>query len=180
MSRLHPPGQHGLGSAVDIVPLARRHLGGVLANDAMVYPKPWSKRLWIQELDREGRIYLCATLRRSVIGHVGLLISGEDAHVMTVVTNPDHQRRQIASRLLLHVIPLATARGCRALTLEVRSSNAGAQALYRRFGMAPVGVRKGYYEPEGEDALVMWAHDIDGEDYQTRLKTLAADLEVAA
>ena len=49
------------------------------------------------------------------------------------------------------------------MTLEVRASNTGAQALYRRFGFVPAGVRQRYYE-NTEDAIVMWCHDIaDGE-----------------
>ena len=39
--------------------------------------------------------------------------------------------------------------------------NAPAQALYRRFGFAPVGVRKNYYAETGEDAIIMWVRDID-------------------
>jgi ribosomal-protein-alanine N-acetyltransferase len=38
--------------------------------------------------------------------------------------------------------------------LEVRTSNAGAIALYRRFGFEQKGVRKGYYPDNGEDALL--------------------------
>jgi ribosomal-protein-alanine N-acetyltransferase len=48
--------------------------------------------------------------------------------------------------------------------------NAPAQELYRRFGFAPAGVRKGYYAETGEDALVMWAHDIDAPAYGERLR----------
>ena len=47
------------------------------------------------------------------------------------------------------------------LTLEVRMSNSGAQALYQRFGFVPAGVRRGYYPETREDALVMWANDVD-------------------
>ena len=47
------------------------------------------------------------------------------------------------------------------MTLEVRLSNHAAQDLYRRFGFVPVGVRKNYYQETNEDALVMWAHEID-------------------
>ena len=52
-----------------------------------------------------------------------------------------------------------------ALTLEVRASNEPAQAMYRRFGFAPAGIRASYYAETGEDALVMWAHDVDAPDY---------------
>jgi [ribosomal protein S18]-alanine N-acetyltransferase len=58
-----------------------------------------------------------------------------------------------------------------AWTLEVRASSTGAQELYRRFGFAPAGVRKKYYE-NSEDAIVMWCHDIDSDEYATRLAGL--------
>ena len=54
------------------------------------------------------------------------------------------------------------------------ANNEPAQALYRRFGFAPVAVRKNYYPVTGQDALVMWVYDIDSEDYAQRLEELAA------
>ena len=59
----------------------------------------------------------------------------------------------------------AIARGATSLTLEVRMSNRGAQELYRQFGFGPVGVRKNYYQEVNEDALVMWAHEVDRPEY---------------
>jgi len=64
----------------------------------------------------------------------------------------------------------------RHLTLEVRASNAPAQALYRRFGFAPVGVRRNYYEETNEDAIIMWANDIDTDDYRRRLDAIESGL----
>ena len=66
----------------------------------------------------------------------------------------------IGTRLLAELAWAAIERGCAAMTLEVRVTNVGAQELYRRFGFAPAGVRKRYYE-NTEDAIVMWCHDID-------------------
>ncbi len=63
------------------------------------------------------------------------------------------------SRLIRDAIEM----GARHLTLEVRTGNEAARRLYHRFGLAPVGVRPGYYQ--GEDALIMWAHDIDSPEY---------------
>jgi ribosomal-protein-alanine N-acetyltransferase len=62
--------------------------------------------------------------------------------------------------------------GVRHLSLEVAANNEPAQTLYRRFGFAPVGVRKNYYPVTGEDALVMWAYDIDTPEYAERLEEL--------
>ena len=65
-------------------------------------------------------------------------------------------------------------RGSRNLTLEVRVSNHGAQALYQQFGFKPAGIRKNYYQETNEDALVMWAEDIDAPEYRTRLEAIEA------
>jgi ribosomal-protein-alanine N-acetyltransferase len=58
--------------------------------------------------------------------------------------------------------------------LEVRASNRPAQELYRAFGFAPAGIRKGYYVETKEDAIVMWANDVRDEEYAKRLALLAA------
>jgi ribosomal-protein-alanine N-acetyltransferase len=70
----------------------------------------------------------------------------------------------------------AVERQCVNLTLEVRMSNSGAQALYQRFGFVPAGVRKGYYPETREDALVMWANDVDTPAYAERLATIERDI----
>ena len=61
------------------------------------------------------------------------------------------------------------------MTLEVRVDNRPAIALYTKFGLAPVGVRPGYY-PGGEDAVVMWARDIDTAEYRSRLDAIDAEV----
>ena len=67
-----------------------------------------------------------------------------------------------------------------ALTLEVRASNRRAQRLYHRFGFAPVAVRSGYYKSDRgrEDAIIMWAYDVDAPEYRNRLRTLAGLVEL--
>lgn len=166
-----------MGSAVtpalEIEPFGRSHLRDVMKIDALAYPEPWSKRLWLKEIDRDDRIYLVALLDGTVVGYAGALLTVDDAHVTTIATHPDHQRRGIAARLLRRVVMAAIAAGATGLTLEVRAGNVGAQALYRRFGMAPAGLRRNYYQPDNEDAIVMWAHDIDGPDYARRLAAIA-------
>jgi ribosomal-protein-alanine N-acetyltransferase len=85
---------------------------------------------------------------------------------------------------MLDLVRTGLAHGARHLTLEVRVGNDPAIALYRRFGMAPVGVRPNYYPESGDDALIMWARDIDSEAYDQRLAEIEreapADLEVIA
>jgi [ribosomal protein S18]-alanine N-acetyltransferase len=151
---------------VAIVPMRRRHLRAVLRIEADVYPRPWSMSLFLSELAlRSSRSYFVARVGRSVVGYGGLMMSADDGHVTTIAVDQAHQRTGVGTRLLLVLCREALARGARCLTLEVRLSNRGAQELYRRFGFAPVGVRKGYYAETKEDALVMWAQDVDAPEY---------------
>ncbi len=160
---------------VRVAPMRRRHLRAVTRIEAQVYPRPWSVGLFLSELAlRDQRTYLVARVGSTVVGYVGMLYVLEDAHVTTVAVDPAWHRLGIGTRLLAGVIRTAVARGSTAVTLEVRVSNVGAQALYRAFGFAPAGVRKGYYADTGEDAIVMWAHDVDDPDHAERVATLAA------
>ena len=165
------------GLAVHLVPMRRRHLRAVLRIEAQVYPRPWSLALFMSELGlRSSRVYVVARVDGIVVGYAGLMFTGDDAHVTTIAVDPAWHRNKIATRLLLHLARETVRKGARNLTLEVRVSNTGAQELYRLFGFKPAGIRKGYYVETHEDALVMWAEDVDSHTYQTRLAHLEAGI----
>ena len=158
---------------VRITPMRRRHLRGVLRIEQQVYPRPWTFGLFLGEISQQAsRIYLVARVGSEVVGYAGMFRAIDDGHITTIAVDPAWQRRGIATRMLLVLARAAMDRGCRNLTLEVRMSNSGAQALYQRFGFMPAGVRKGYYPETGEDALVMWANDVDTELYAARLREI--------
>jgi ribosomal-protein-alanine N-acetyltransferase len=158
---------------VVLVPMRRRHLRSVLRIEAQVYPRPWSLSLFVSELAlRTSRGYFVARVDNSLVGYAGMMFAGDDAHVTTIAVDPEWHRHKIGTRLLVHLAREAVRRGARHLTLEVRVSNKPAQALYRRFGFRPAGIRKNYYVETNEDALVMWADDIDSEDYLARLQAI--------
>ena len=162
-----------------IEPMRRRHLRQAMPIEAAAYPTSWSRSVFESELDqvRNGsRCYLVARRSRQVIGYAGVWIvpdpDGDQAHVTNVVVATEAQRHGVATELLVALAHGIIERGCVAWTLEVRASSEGAQTLYRKFGFAPAGVRKHYYD-NSEDAIVMWCHDIDTPDYARRLAELA-------
>jgi ribosomal-protein-alanine N-acetyltransferase len=161
-----------------VEPMRRRHLRAVLPIERDAYPTSWSRSVFESELDhvRNGsRYYVVARDGRSVVGYAGLWIvtdpGGDQAHITNIVVDRDRRREGVASRLLVHLAQVAIARGCVAWTLEVRASSTGAHELYRRFGFAPAGVRRRYYD-NTEDAIVMWCHDIRSAEYAARLREL--------
>jgi [ribosomal protein S18]-alanine N-acetyltransferase len=146
---------------IEITRMRRRHLRGVMAIERQVYPRPWSPSLFVSEMTSgRSRAYLVALDGRAVVGYAGLISYGDEAHVTTIAVDPEYQRLKIGTRLLYELVLQAIEMGARALSLEVRVTNWGAQRLYGRFGFRPVGVRRNYYQETNEDALVMWTEDI--------------------
>lgn len=163
---------------VTIGPMQRRHLKAVLRIEREVYPRPWSLSLFLSELAlRATRAYFVAKVGRHVVGYGGLMMSETDGHITTVAVDPRWQGREIGKRIMLVLSREAIARGATALTLEVRTTNTVAQALYRQFGFAPVGIRRNYYQETNEDALVMWAEGVDTPGYRRRLARIEAGIK---
>ena len=162
---------------LNVEPMRRRHLNEVLPIEQSAYPRPWSSAVFQSELElvRQGlRRYLVATRGVELVGYAVLMFVIDDAHVSNIAVHPDHRREGVATRLLAELAWEAIARSCAAMTLEVRHTNTGAQALYRQFGFVPAGVRLKYYE-NTDDAIVMWCHDISEPGYAERLRELSPE-----
>ncbi len=162
---------------VRVQPMRRRHLRSVLRVEHEVCPRPWTLALFLSELGAgPSRRYVVARAGTAVVGYGGLMVGVGEGHVTTLAVDPAWQRRSVGTRLLLALATYGVDEGCTGLTLEVRMGNVGAQALYRRFGFVPAGVRPGYYAETKEDALIMWAHDLDSPAYLRRLAAIAERL----
>jgi ribosomal-protein-alanine N-acetyltransferase len=111
--------------------------------------------MFVLELSKPSGICLAALVDGRLVGY--LVCSRYDSvwHVMNVAIDPDRRRHGLATRLLEHLLERVGGPEAR-VTLEVRGSNAPAIALYERFHFKPAGLRRRYYQDNGEDALVMW------------------------
>lgn len=166
-----------LPARLEVIPMRRRHLRGVMAIEHEVYPRPWSAGLFISEIsDDRTRTYLVARVNREIVGYAGMNCWGEEAHVTNIAVDPERQRHKIATRLFFEIVRSAIVMGAQVMSLEVRVSNWGAQRLYGNFGFRPVGVRKNYYQEVKEDALVMWADDLHTAAYLDRICDIADSL----
>jgi ribosomal-protein-alanine N-acetyltransferase len=142
----------------EMVPLNAADLDDIMDIERMSFKAPWSRQVFVEELDRDWAHVDVLKERRvdaSVIAFVNYWLVRDEVHVLNVACHPDGRRQGHASRLLEHVIAFANRNKCRYVTLEVRRSNAGAIRLYRKYGFRPVGVRPNYYVEDNEDAIVM-------------------------
>jgi ribosomal-protein-alanine N-acetyltransferase len=162
------------GSAVlQVRELESSDLDDVAGIELAANASPWSRALFAGELGMSAaeRLWLVGSLEDVILGFAGAMFVGDDVHIMNVAVDPAMRRQGLARILLAELLRRSVASGSRNATLEVRAGNDSAIALYRRFGLGPVGVRSGYY-PDGEDALILWAHDIDSAEYGDLLERL--------
>lgn len=165
-------------SDIAIRQMLRSDIPAVAELEADIYPQPWSPRVFFDELAMDSRSYVVATEDGHIVGYGGLLLVEDDAHITTVAVARKARGHMVGKRLMLSLVDRSLESGARHLTLEVRVSNEAAQRLYERFGFRPVGRRKNYYRDE--DALVMWATDIDTDEYGMRLTDIRSSIEEAA
>jgi ribosomal-protein-alanine N-acetyltransferase len=142
-------------SSLHIRRLTYADLPQVVAIERRSFPTPWSLAMFVLELSKPAGVCLAALEGEQLIGYA--ICSRYDTiwHLMNICVDPDRRRRGIASALLASLVERIDDPGAQ-LTLEVRRSNDGAVQLYERFGFRAAGVRRRYYQDNGEDALIMW------------------------
>jgi ribosomal-protein-alanine N-acetyltransferase len=127
----------------------------VIAIERRAFPTPWSLAMFVLELSKPSGICLAAVQEGRLVGY--LVCSRYDRvwHIMNIAIDPDRQRRGIATTLL-HELFARVDDPSAQFTLEVRASNRPAIELYERFGFRSAGMRRRYYQDNGEDAVIMW------------------------
>jgi [ribosomal protein S18]-alanine N-acetyltransferase len=133
-------------------------LDAVLALELVLFgAEAWSRQMLAGELSQQpgSRYYLVAEDAGAIVGYAGLLAAGGQADVLTIAVDTARWSQGLGSELLRQLLAEAARRGCGEVFLEVRADNGRAQRLYRWFGFDAIGVRRGYYQPSGTDAIVM-------------------------
>jgi [ribosomal protein S18]-alanine N-acetyltransferase len=144
---------------LEIRRLAYADLPQVIAIERRAFPTPWSLAMFVLELSKSSGVCLAAVLRaggeRRLVGYMVCSRYETVWHVMNVAVAPEHRREGVASALLGELWVRVGDEQAR-YTLEVRRSNAPAIHLYEREGFRAAGLRRRYYQDNGEDAVVMW------------------------
>jgi N6-L-threonylcarbamoyladenine synthase len=117
----------------------------------------WSKTTFVADIEAVHTTYLVAFENNQLVGYAGLAspAGSFQADVNTIAVAENFRRKGLASELLKRLVELATKAGAEQMFLDVRADNHGAIDLYKKFGFEQIDTRKGYYRPEGIDALVM-------------------------
>jgi [ribosomal protein S18]-alanine N-acetyltransferase len=130
--------------------------------DTLSFSLPWPERSFRFELTENpvARTWVVESGGR-VAAMLVLWLIVDEAHIATIATHPDFRRQGLGERLMIAALVSAREEGARRAFLEVRAGNAGALELYKKYGFVVVGVRKGYYKDNSEDAILMNLEDLN-------------------
>jgi ribosomal-protein-alanine N-acetyltransferase len=121
-------------------------------------------RFFENEMPASGKEY--------VVGFAGFWFMADEAHLTSIAVREEYHRQGIGELLFISIIDLATELNASIITLEVRASNTAALNLYGKYGFIQVGLRRGYYTDDREDAILMTAENITSASFQARLQQL--------
>jgi [ribosomal protein S18]-alanine N-acetyltransferase len=141
--------------SLEIRRLSYSDLPQVIAIERRSFPTPWSLAMFVLELSKPSGICLAAVRDGGLVGYLVCSRYDKVWHLMNVAVDPELQRRGIASALIDELLDRVGDERAQ-LTLEVRRSNRSAIALYEQFGFRSAGLRRRYYQDNGEDAVIMW------------------------
>jgi ribosomal-protein-alanine N-acetyltransferase len=137
----------------------KRDMPAVMALERELFPDDaWTPEMFATEFAQPSsrRLYLVAEEENALIGYAGMMFTGgSQADVVTLAVDPAHWGRGTGTALLAALLDEAGNRGYTEVLLEVREDNPRARELYARHGFTEVGIRRGYYQPSGVDAVVM-------------------------
>ena len=127
----------------------------VYAIEAATFARPWSRQDFVKEMTTNVCArYLVAVRDGLVIGYAGAWIVLDEAHITNVAVDKEWRGQGVGRLLTANLMQYASNLGVVYATLEVRRGNETAKRLYQSLGFEYVGVRKRYYEDNGEDALL--------------------------
>ena len=144
-----------MASDIKIRRMTMADVDGVAAVEAATFPTPWSRDAFASEMSNVAARYLVAEKDGRVIGFAGAWIILDESHITNISVLKDERGQGVGRLLTQGLMQYLSNLGAAYATLEVRRSNEIAQNLYQSLGFIKLGVRKRYYEDNGEDALIM-------------------------
>lgn len=164
---------------VTIVPMEKSHLDEVMKIEEKVYGEHhWAKDSFYGELANDLAYYYSAfDSENNFAGYAGAWHVIDEAHITTIAVAPDFQRKKIGEALLNKIIQDCYNNEIKYITLEVRVSNTPAIQLYEKYNFKSLGTRKGYYQNNNEDALIMWTENIFWDKFKLKYQQNAMKLK---
>ena len=137
----------------------------------------WSRNSFVQETENKlAKYYVAKNEQGKVVGYLGAWIIIDEAHITTLAVHPDYKRKKIAQSLMNCLIEDCYKNMIKYITLEVRESNTPAISLYEKFLFESIGMRKNYYQDNGENAIIMFTQNIWYDKFKNNFKSIKENI----
>lgn len=152
---------------------------GIIAIEEKAYgDHHWSKESFLNELNNElAYYYVLFNSEGILVGYAGSWHILDEAHITNIAISTDFRRRKYGEALLKRIIDDCYKEKIKYITLEVRVSNTAAINLYTKYGFSSFGTRKGYYQNNNEDALIMWTKNIFFDEFKNNYEKIIENLQ---
>ena len=164
---------------VKIKPMTKDDIDNVIDIESQVYGEHhWSKDSFLSELSNDLAKYYCVfDDGGKLLAYAGFWQILEEAHITNIAVSSDYKRKHIGELLLKTIIDECYKNMVKFITLEVRVGNKPAISLYEKYGFKSLGERKGYYQDNNEDALIMWTENIFYEKFKLVFENCVRNFE---
>ena len=160
-------------SKIFINEMTKDDIEDVIAIESEAYGKHhWAKSSFYDEMSNNlAKYYVAKTSDGELVGYAGTWHIIDEGHITTIAVKKDYLRNHIGEAIIKNIIDDCYKNGIKYLTLEVRVSNIPAIKLYEKYGFQSLGTRKGYYQDNNEDALIMWTENIFYDKFKTKYES---------
>ena len=143
-----------------IYPMDVSSIKSILNISELSFPISWSFESLKSELDNKFAKYVVLKNGNSIVGYGGMWVIIDEAHVTNVAVHPEARGHGAGDIIVEALFRICRKQKVTGITLEVRSSNFIAINLYEKYGFEQEGLRRNYYEDNGEDAVIMWNRNL--------------------
>ena len=138
----------------------------------------WSRDSFASELNNKlAKYYVAKNNSDKLVAYLGVWNIIDETHITTIAVHQDYRRKKIGEALIAKMLEDCYNNFIKYITLEVRESNIPAINLYQKYGFKSLGTRKGYYQDNGEDALIMWTENIFSDTFKGIFSKNKKDIE---
>ncbi len=148
-------------------PMTVEDIWAVVEIEKESFATPWTPHAFRLEMKNHLAVYRVVEVDGRVGAYGGMWLILDEAHVTNIAVHPDYRGRHLGSKIMKVLMKEARQRKLLRMTLEVRTQNHVAIALYKKLGFLMAGIRPGYYQDTGEDALIMWVEFTNDSDEMT-------------
>ena len=149
-----------MNSDFKVFPMDSSSIKSILNISELSFPISWSFESLQSELDNKFARYVVLKKGNSIVGYGGMWVIIDEAHITNVAVHPETHGHGGGDMIVEALFRICRKQKVSAITLEVRKSNFLAINLYEKYGFETEGIRRHYYEDNGEDAVIMWNRNL--------------------